>query len=1303
MSKPLKNRFCMICLIFLAILFGWENIMFSEKAGLVGLKECQNPPEPPKNAWAEPGLIYYGEPVRLMAKETKPSDEIHWYTMVNKKLMFMEAGSIIIVYPNETVEYFAYTYSQDKGCYSPEAKTVKVYVVKHKDNAKYEGKTHTTQIISHSSNRGCVKPTLMQLTRDSVSVMWEWINSDYGIVRFDTDPNFTNPEEVFSETMKRIHKVMLSPLEPNTTYYYMVFDSNNACYNWEDVDEGTNRFKTAPAVGDHTPFSFCVYGDTRIRSCDIGPIQTDPGWYGTERAIKAVRDFINEQSPAFVIHLGDFDHTGRSYDIIRRFFKWHRPLWKKSPLLPIYGNHEFQPTIYKNETCFYPGPYQGWDLSETLVDSYFTTTTYYATEYGNALFITLFIPYNTEGAIEWATRADQVNWLSSTLTNARESGKFDHIFVSFHRPIVLFGRDEKMDEVYYTYHDIFKEYGVTAVFQACKHNFQHILHESIHYFVSGGGGAPVYRTQSFTWPNHGFKLNSFADLNFIKVNINGTEASYEIYHVYWPGAWIIGEYKCDLEYSGNFDHSLPPRAATMENPEPGSTLSGSTATFKWDAGLNVQQYELWIGNELGGNDIFTGDSDGGLFIIVENLPVDGRKLYVTLRSRISGDWKERYYEYTAFKALNADFDYSIDGLKVYFTDLSTLENGKIKNWLWDFGDNTSSSEKNPIHTYSKCGIYNCTLKVFDEELSDSITKKIILPCDNFKITIPNGGENWQRKSYKNITWSSQGLSGNIKFILLRNDIQLGEIATNIPLGNGSYNWRVGKYLDIVTEPGTDYKIRIETMDGQYVDESDGLFTISDLKLTSPVGGENWLKGETREITWEWIYLGVKEVKIVLLKDHDQGLVGEIARNIQIENGLYNWEVGKYIGGTVEPGDNYKIRVETMDGNYYETSGFFSISAGGTITVTSPQASDNWMIGGTYTIQWYAQGSMNENVKIRVYQNGSHILNIVDNTPNDGSFDWTVPNNITPAFNYVIRVKTVDNLVYDDSDEFRITSGTITVTSPSIGITWFTGETYTITWDTQGSMNENVKIRVYQNSSHILSIVDSTPNDGSFSWTIPSNIPLASNYVIRVKTIDNLVYDDSDEFSITQGTITVTSPSGGATWFTGETYTITWDTQGNMNDNVKIRVYQNSSHILSIVDSTPNDGSFSWTIPSNIPPASNYVIRVKTIDNLVYDDSDEFSITQGTITVTSPSGGATWFTGETYTITWDIQGSMANTVKITLYDPSGTNLIHIMTMNTENDGIYSWTIPNDISPGNYIVRVKTTDNAVYDNSDEFTIN
>jgi PKD repeat protein len=57
-------------------------------------------------------------------------------------------------------------------------------------------------------------------------------------------------------------------------------------------------------------------------------------------------------------------------------------------------------------------------------------------------------------------------------------------------------------------------------------------------------------------------------------------------------------------------------------------------------------------------------------------------------------------------------------LKVTFTDKST---GSPSSWKWSFGDGTSSTAKNPVHTYSKAGKYTVGLTVKNAKGSNTKT------------------------------------------------------------------------------------------------------------------------------------------------------------------------------------------------------------------------------------------------------------------------------------------------------------------------------------------------------------------------------------------------------------------------------------------------------------------------------------------------------------------------------------------------------------------------------------------------------
>lgn len=54
-----------------------------------------------------------------------------------------------------------------------------------------------------------------------------------------------------------------------------------------------------------------------------------------------------------------------------------------------------------------------------------------------------------------------------------------------------------------------------------------------------------------------------------------------------------------------------------------------------------------------------------------------------------------------------------DNLSVGFIDQSSTD-GHITSWLWDFGDNTTSTEQNPVHLYSAPGTYAVCLFITDD-------------------------------------------------------------------------------------------------------------------------------------------------------------------------------------------------------------------------------------------------------------------------------------------------------------------------------------------------------------------------------------------------------------------------------------------------------------------------------------------------------------------------------------------------------------------------------------------------------------
>ena len=87
-----------------------------------------------------------------------------------------------------------------------------------------------------------------------------------------------------------------------------------------------------------------------------------------------------------------------------------------------------------------------------------------------------------------------------------------------------------------------------------------------------------------------------------------------------------------------------------------------------------------------------------------------------------------------------------------------------------------------------------------------------------------------------------------------------------------------------------------------------------------------------------------------------------------------------------------------------------------------------------------------------------------------------------------------------------------------------------------------------------------------------------------------------------GTITITYPNGGENWKVNTTETITWTTQGPVN-NVKIELQREAGDSWEeLIDSTIDDGSFPW--PVTAPVTTTALIKISKVgDASVTDTSD----------------------------------------------------------------------------------------------------
>jgi hypothetical protein len=90
-------------------------------------------------------------------------------------------------------------------------------------------------------------------------------------------------------------------------------------------------------------------------------------------------------------------------------------------------------------------------------------------------------------------------------------------------------------------------------------------------------------------------------------------------------------------------------AATIISPATDTTLSGSSVLFQWTSGIGINEYFLYIGSTLYGYDLYFQSQGSSQVATVNNLPTDGRILYVRLWSRDGDSWFYKDYTYRAGK------------------------------------------------------------------------------------------------------------------------------------------------------------------------------------------------------------------------------------------------------------------------------------------------------------------------------------------------------------------------------------------------------------------------------------------------------------------------------------------------------------------------------------------------------------------------------------------------------------------------------------------------------------------------------
>lgn len=278
------------------------------------------------------------------------------------------------------------------------------------------------------------RPPYLQLaTPDSVVIVWRTLGRSEPIVRYGSKPDAldqqapakeivtrVSPDHQGDQDLPRLHsapedtwqyEARISGLDPETTYYYAVFDGDKRLAGGDE----TFRFATHPERGTSRPLRFWVVGDSGTGEKDQAMVHEAMVQYTTREA----------RPLDMYLHVGDMAYGSGTDDQFQNyFFAMYEPTLRNTVCWAAMGNHEGHTS--KGETG--EGPYYDCYVLPTTAQAgglASGTEAYYSFDYGRVHFICL-----DSHDLDRTRAGAMARWLKADLEKTRA----DWLIAFWHHP-----------------------------------------------------------------------------------------------------------------------------------------------------------------------------------------------------------------------------------------------------------------------------------------------------------------------------------------------------------------------------------------------------------------------------------------------------------------------------------------------------------------------------------------------------------------------------------------------------------------------------------------------------------------------------------------------------------------------------------------------------------------------------------------------------------------------------------------------------------------------------------------------------
>lgn len=523
------------------------------------------------------------------------------------------------------------------------------------------------------------------------------------------------------------------------------------------------------------------------------------------------------------------------------------------------------------------------------------------------------------------------------------------------------------------------------------------------------------------------------------------------------------------------------------------------------------------------------------------------------------------------------------------------------------------------------------------------------PDSAVNFVTPTTSSTWSTGTSQTITWDpdSAVLGSRVNLYLYEDTTYLLSIDT-YEGNSGSYTWSIPSGL----ASSNDYRIQIRNYSTTSIRGFSPKFSISGVLPDSYEDDDHWDQAksitvdgtvQSRSLSLgdtDWVEIPMVDDRTYLIRTN-----GSFSKRVYLYDSSLTSSLSSDYGSSTD-----MLYTSTKSGTHFlriypyssssSYTGTYTLSVleydpQSSVTFISPTSATTWSSGSSYTIQWDPDTVLlGQNIELYLLFEGEQISSISTYTSNDGSYPITIPSGVESSTRYRIRMEKYNNSsLYALSDSFTVSGITPDSYEPDDSVslaheiaTDSTVETHTLSrYDTdwyefQGKARSVYVIETFDSvdtellfyPSGTSGTAETDDNSGDYynarlAWycgtagtyrfrVISGGTSRYGTYRIAVNEIDSLGYQYN-----------VTNPKKDSTYTAGSVLPITWETSLPISGSVDLYLYNSQNLPTTIITGTPDDGSYSWTIPATTAPGT-YRIKVSSLSiSEAHGYSETFSI------------------------------------------------------------------------------------------------